>query len=320
MKIVAIGGGTGLPLLLEGLKKYTEDLTAIVTVTDSGRSSGMIREEFNILPPGDIRNCLIALSDSERLLQDLFQYRFMDGKLKGQAFGNLFIAALSKLTGSFERSIKETAKILKLKGKVLPSTLHNIHLCAELEDGSMIKKESNIIKFDKPRIKRVFLEPEAETTGEVAEAILSANIITLGPGSLFTSVISNLLVSGISEAIKDSNAKKIYICNIATQPGQTDGYKASDHVKKIIEYMKCKPDFVILNGKMPEKNVLKLYEKENSFLVENDIEEIRKMGIGVVVEDVIDLRRKKEILWEKKDLLRHDPDKLATTIMNIFRG
>jgi uncharacterized cofD-like protein len=324
-KIVVIGGGTGLPTVLEGLKKYKTNLTAIVTVTDSGRSSGMLRKDLNIPPPGDIRNCLVALSDAEKLMNDLFQYRFEKGSLEGHSFGNLLIAALTKVTGSFESAIKEVSRILNIKGKVLPSTLENVHICAEFEDGTIIKEEDNIIDREnenvhlRPKIKKVFLSEEAEACKEAIDEILKADLIVIGPGSLFTSVITNLLVKGIKEAIASSKAKKVYICNITTQPCQTYGFKASDHVKKIIEYLgENVLDYAIINNKSPSYEILRKYEAEHASLVINDSDEINILGIKTVEEDLLEKDTEKRVLFQKKYLLRHDSDKLANIIKKIL--
>jgi len=324
-KIVVIGGGTGLPTVLEGLKKYTSNLTAVVTVTDSGRSSGMLRKDLDIPPPGDIRNCLVALSNAERELSSLFQYRFENGSLEGHSFGNLLIAALTKTTGSFEKAIKEVSKILNIKGKVLPSTLENVHICAEFEDGKIIKEEDNIIDREnqnvhlRSKIKRVFLSKEAEACKEAVDEIQKADMVVIGPGSLFTSVITNLLIKGIKEAIVNSKAKKVYICNITAQPCQTYGFKASDHIKKIINYLgQDVLDYAILNNKAPSYETLKKYEEEGASLVENDSEEIKKLGINVIEEDLLEKDTEKRVLFQKKYLLRHDSDKIASLIKSII--
>ncbi len=320
-KVVAIGGGTGLSTLAEGLRKHFDDLTLIVTVTDSGRSSGILRRDLDVLPPGDIRNNLIALSNSEKLMCDLFQYRFENGNLEGHSFGNLFIAALTKLTGSFEKAIEETSKILKLQGKVLASTLDSVHICAELDDGNIIEEEDNIIDRNnfyvhlRPKIKRVFLKPSAQANDKALREIESANLIVLCPGSLFTSVISNLLVKGLSDSINNSCAKKVYVCNIMTQVSQTYGFKASEHVRRILEYVNL--DYVLLNSSKPSEELLESYKKENAFLVENDLDEISKMGVDVIVEDLLDKNIEKKMLWEKKDLLRHDSNKVGEFLKRL---
>lgn len=323
-KIVTIGGGTGTSPILEGLKKYTDNLAVIVTVTDSGRSTGMLRKDLNIPAPGDTRNCLLALADSEQLLYDLFQYRFENGNLEGYSFGNLFIAALTKLTGSFEKAIEEASKILHLKGKVIPSTFDNINICAELEDGNILEEEDKIIDRHnqyvhlRPKIKKVFHNPKSKAHERAIKEIEQADLIVLSPGSLFTSVISNLVVKGIPEAINRSKAKKVYVCNIMTQVSQTYKFKASDHVKKILEYLKGSLDYIILNTARPEQRLIEAYEKENAFLVENDFEELNKLGIKIITKEVLDKTAEKKLLWEKKDLLRHDADKIAEVLMRTL--
>ena len=323
LKVVAIGGGTGTSALLEGLKEFTSNITTIVTVTDTGRSTGIIRRELNMPAPGDIRNCLLALANSERLMYDLFQYRFENGTLEGYSFGNLFIAALTKLTGSFEKAIEEASKILKLEGKVLPSTLDNVNICAELEDGNILEQEDSIIDRHnnyvhlRSKIKRVFHKPEARVNEKVLKTIEEADLIVLSPGSLFTSIIGNLLIKGIPEAINKSKAKKVYVCNIMTQVSQTHQYKASEHIKEIIKYLKGDIDYAVLNSGKPSNELLESYRRENAFLVENDIEVIKEMGVKVIVDDLLDDVDEKKLLWEKKDLLRHNPSKIGELLVRL---
>jgi uncharacterized cofD-like protein len=240
LKIVAIGGGTGLPILLNGLKKHTKRITAIVTVMDSGRSSGKIRNDLGVLPPGDIRNCLVALSDSEELLKELFQYRFQGkSELNGYSFGNLFIAALTKIQGSFELALKEASKILAIKGKVVPSTLDDVNLCAELVNGKIITGEFNVRKAD-AKIKKMFLSPEPKAFPEAVNSILEADIVVFAPGSFYTSITPNLLVKGINNALKKTKAKKFFVLNIVTQPDQTPNFKASDYMNALSEILPLK--------------------------------------------------------------------------------
>ncbi|MAG61298.1 hypothetical protein CMI43_00540 [Candidatus Pacearchaeota archaeon] len=323
LKVVLIGGGTGTSSILEGMKKYTDNITVVVNVTDTGRSSGLIRKDFNILAPGDARNCLIALSNSEKLLCDLFQYRFKNGGLEGHSFGNLFIAALADLTGSFENAIEEVSKILELKGRVLPSTFDNINICAELEDGTLLKEENAIIDrdnnevYNRSPIRKVFHNPIAKANEKALKAIEEADLIVLSPGSLYTSIVSNLLVEGIPEAIGRSRGKKVYVCNIMSQVSQTYGYKASDHVDKIKDYLKCDLDFVILNNKDPDEELIESYKMENAHLIENDIDKIENSGISVIAEDFLDNVKERKILWEKKNLLRHDPDKISEVLAGL---
>jgi uncharacterized cofD-like protein len=322
LKIVAIGGGTGLPILLEGSKTYSKHLTAIVTVTDSGRSSGVLREEFGILPPGDARNCLVALSETEeqeRELYQLFQYRFNRGSLDGMSLGNLLMAALTDITGSFEKAIKKVSKILNIRGKVLPSTLANTHICAELEDGTYVEEEFNVRAVGKKPIKNVFLKNNDVTPlPEAIEEISKADIIVIGPGSLYTSLITNLLVSDIKNAIRNSKAMKIYICNIVTQPGQTDHYKISDHINTIIKYLGDSVlDYVVVNNNIPRKEILEKYQKEGADLALMD-EGIYNLNVNIKKADLVEDLNLERILWEKQDLIRHDPDKLADSICRIY--
>jgi len=306
--VVVLGGGTGLSVLLHGLKNYTSNITAIVTVADDGGSSGRLREEFDVLPPGDIRNCIVALADAEPLMRRLFQFRFKEGRdLKGHNFGNLFITAMSKVTGDFEQAVKESSRVLAIRGKVIPSTLSRIRLVAEHKNGELTKGESKIPEKANP-IKKVFLEPkDCEATGEALEAIRGADVIILGPGSLYTSVIPTLLINGIYQEVSRSKVLKIYVCNVMTQAGETDGYRASDHLNAIIYHTtKDIMNACIINtGGMPG-GLLDRYKKENAERVEPDRQNIQKMGYKVIGANVIDAR----------DYIRHDSHKLARIIMD----
>ena len=322
LKILAIGGGTGLPIALEGLKTYSENLTAIVTVTDSGRSSGVIREQYGILPPGDVRNCLVALSETEEQEKDLyqlFQYRFNKGSLNGMSLGNLLMAALTDITGSFDQAIKKASKILTIKGRVLPSTLTSTHICAELKDGSVVEEEFNVRSPQKAPIERVFLKSnDVECPPDAISEIEKADIIVIGPGSLYTSVISNLLVGGIKAALQRTKAVKIYLCNIVTQPGQTDNYTASDHIKAIIKYLgEGILDYVLVNNNFPREEIIEKYRKEDADIVALD-ENLEKNNVAIEVTDLIENIEQKRVLWEKQDLIRHDPEKLADSICRIY--
>jgi len=329
-KIVAIGGGTGLPVVLTSLKEFTPHLTAIVTVTDTGRSSGVLRKDLNILPPGDIRNCLIALSNSEALLKNLFSYRFENGCLADHSFGNLFIAALAKTTGSFEQAIKHASQILAIRGKVLPSTLQDIHINAELEDGTVLKGEDNIIQRNvspeklakRSPIKKVFLSPKnASILLEAKKAILEADLIIIGPGSLFTSVITNLLVKGMASAIRKSRAKKVFIANVTTQVNQTNGFSLSKQVFEIENYLgKNTLDFVLYNTKKPNKKLLQKYAKEQSFFMPNDLQNLRGIKAKLVGTALIETPAKTAKKESKQNLLRHDSKKLGKALMKIAQG
>jgi uncharacterized cofD-like protein len=309
-KIVSVGGGTGLSTLLVGLKEYTSNITAIVTVADDGGSSGRIRQQFDILPPGDIRNCLVALADASTMMRDLFQFRFEKGsELAGHNFGNLFITVMTRLTGDFEKAIRETSKVLALRGQVIPSTLNNVVLAALHNDGSVTEGENNIPKANKP-IEKVSLRPEgSEATPEALRAIREADLIVLGPGSLYTSIIPNLLIKDITEAIAASRAIKVYVCNVMTQPGETGGYTASNHIKALIEHSHpALIDYCIVNtGKIPQ-SLLARYTSEQAFQVVNDRKKIEQMGYRVVEDDTILIQ----------DFIRHDPMKLAKIILDLL--
>ncbi|MCP5005544.1 MAG: uridine diphosphate-N-acetylglucosamine-binding protein YvcK [Planctomycetes bacterium] len=321
LKIVAIGGGTGLPIALEGLKTFSSNLTAIVTVTDSGRSSGIIREEYGILPPGDARNCLIALSETEEQedLYRLFQYRFNKGALNGMSLGNLLMTALTDITGSFELAIKKASEILSIKGKVLPSMLTSTHICARLEDGTIVEEEFNVRAPKKSPIEKLFLRSDnIECPPEAISEICNADVVIIGPGSLYTSIISNLLVEDIKESLKKTEAVKIYICNIVTQPGQTDKYTASDCVKSVIKYLgEGILDYVLINNNIPNDSVLVKYRKEGADIITID-KDLATINVDVETEDLIENIDLDRILWEKQDLIRHDPDKLANSICKLY--
>lgn len=309
-KIVVVGGGTGLSTILRGLKDITNNLTAIVTVGDDGGSSGKLRKEMGVLPPGDIRNCIAALADEEDLVTQLFQYRFAEGGLDGHSFGNLFLTALCSITGDMFRAIKESSKVLAIRGKVLPSTLDDMVLIAEMEDGRIIEGESDIPKA-KGRIKRLFSRPESPTAlADAIKAIENADLIILGPGSLYTSVIPNLLIKEISTSICKSKANKVYICNIMTQPGETDDYSVSEHVEAIINHAGSSKiiDAVIVNKKLPN-NLAKKYENFGSYPVILDEADVEKLGIRVI----------KATLTEdtEQGFVRHSYKKLAKVIHNI---
>ena len=308
-KIVVVGGGTGLSVLLRGLKKFTSNITAIVTVADDGGSSGILRDEFGMLPPGDIRNCLVALADKETLMEELFQHRFSIGDgLSGHTMGNLLIAAMTQVVGDFEAAIREMSKVLAIRGHVLPATLNHCCLCAELEDGSIIEGESVVPKSGKP-IKRVFLKPgDCEPVAEALEAIADADLIVLGPGSLYTSVIPNLLVRGMADAITQSPAATVYVCNIMTQPGETDSFKASEHIRAIHQHAGSGLiDYAIVNGGDIPKSLQQKYKKDGAVPVRPDIKEIEKMHVKPI---------KKDLVFES-DVVRHHPEKLSAAIMRL---
>ena len=266
-KVVVIGGGTGLSTMLRGLKQYTSHITAIVTVGDDGGGSGKLREDLGMLPPGDIRNCILALADTEPLMEDLLQYRFTEGSLKGQCFGNLFLAAMAGISENFEDAVQKMSSVLAVKGKVLPVTLDDMKLIAELENGEIIEGESKIpseVIVRNTRIKKIAIKPiDAKPLEEAIKAINNADVIIMGPGSLYTSIIPNLLVKGIPEAICKSPAKKVYISNVMTQPGETDGFKVSNHLKVVLDY----ENISNLNVNVIEADLIKItkrYVKHNA--------------------------------------------------------
>jgi uncharacterized cofD-like protein len=312
--VVVLGGGTGLNSLLSGLKNHTNNITAVVGVADEGSNSRTLRTEFGILPPGDIRNCLVALSDSGPLMAKLLQYRFKEGSLKGHSFGNLLITALTRVTGSFEKAVRETGNILAIRGKVIPVSLDNTHLCAELENGKVIKEEPLVevhkTKF-KSEIKRLFLEPESRVTPEVVKAIKQADLIVLGPGSLYTSVLPHMLVKGVPKTIKASKAKKVYVCNVMTQPGETDNYNAFQHVEKVVAYLgKDILDAVIVNKEKAPQELYERYKQEGAERVTVDPSRIeQELEVKVVSAD----------LMTQQNLLRHDSEKLAKAVLSVVK-
>jgi uncharacterized cofD-like protein len=311
-KIVAIGGGTGLSTLLSGLKHYSTNLTAIVTVADDGGSSGRLRKEFDILPPGDIRNCLAALADESDLMRKLFQYRFDKGEgVAGHSFGNLFITAMREVTGRFDTAIEESSKILAIRGRVLPASLDNLKLMAEYDDGSKVIGEDAIPKKGVP-IKRLGLMPDdAKASLEAISAILDADLIVLGPGSLYTSILPNLLIRDICQAVLDSSACKMYVCNIMTQHGETDGYTAARHLKVLIDHAGeqiC--HYCIVNYAACDTSTLLKYARQNSFPVIPDKERIEWLGCQAIVSDLI----------SESEYIRHDPEKLMKTIIDAYNG
>jgi len=315
-KVVAVGGGTGTYAALTGLKRYNVDLTAVVSMADSGGSSGILRDEFGHLPPGDVRRCLLALSaePATGMLRRLFEYRFDRGRgLNGHNFGNLFLTALTEITGRPDLAIQEAAKILNIKGQVLPVTIANSNLGARLEDGTIIKGETNIdIRRVRPDLKiiDVYLDPPAEVYPPAAQALLEADVIVIGPGDLYTSVIPNLLVDGVPEAIAASPAKVVYVCNLMTKHGETDGFRASDFILEIRRYLGSSErlDAAIVNqGEAPEA-LLEQYRQEHSFPVEPDLDRCRELVPQVIVGS----------LAASGTLWRHDPDKLAAAVLGLM--
>ena len=312
-KVVAIGGGTGLSMLLRGIKKYTSNITAVVTVGDDGGSSGRLRNEMGILPPGDIRNCIAALGDDEDLITELFQYRFKTGEgLEGHSFGNLFLTALCSITGNMVKAIKESANVLNIRGVVLPATLDDMKLGAEFEDGRVVHGESSIPEAQ-GQIKQLFTEPaHCKGLPEAITAIGEADLIILGPGSLYTSVIPNLLVDGIVDAILKSRAKKIYVCNIMTQPGETTDYTVASHINALFKHAGGKKivDAVLVNNRLPE-NISEGYAQSGSIPVRLDMENIAPIGVEIVSQKLIQ--------ENKQGLVRHSSNRVARAIHYWYR-
>lgn len=312
-KIVAIGGGTGLSTLLRGLKAYSANITAIVTVADDGGSSGRLRREIGVLPPGDIRNCLTALADEEKLLTELFRYRFSAGDgLVGHSFGNLFLTAMSEVTGDLERAIAASSKVLAVRGRVLPATLTDVCLWAQLEDGRRVEGESHITEAMGKIVKIGCIPSNPPALPKAVQAIRQADYIIIGPGSLYTSIIPNLLVPEIAEAIAQRQVPRIYVCNMMTQPGETQGYTVSDHIKAIDKACgKQLFDAVLVQRKVPSEKSLIRYAQEDSHPVYLDRETINLLGRRIVMSN---------IMYEDEEtgLIRHDSARLARVLLRWY--
>jgi len=318
LRVVAIGGGNGLSSVLAGLKRYARpgapamssvDITAIVTVTDDGGSSGRLRREFDVLPPGDIRNCMVSLSEDSALLSRLFQYRFQAGRgLKGHSFGNLFLMALTQILGDFPAAVKASSEVLKIAGRIYPSTTANVSLEATLSNGAIIVGETQISR-SRHRIQSIRLRPRKVSPLPAAlTAIAEADVITLGPGSLFTSIVPNLLVHGIASAIRSSPALKCYVVNLMWQPGETDEFRASDHVRAVHRHAGGKfLDYAVVNVRPITSALKKRYARQAALPVENDIDTLMKMGLKVLTGN----------LSSDTDKIRHDPDAVAAVVMKL---
>ena len=313
-RVAAIGGGNGLSTMLRGLKNYTENLTAIVTVADDGGGSGRLREDLGMLPPGDIRNCMEALANTEPLMRQLMHYRFTEGSLAGQSFGNLFLAALNGISPSFDAAVRRMSEVLAITGRVLPVTNQDVRLEAEFHDGSRVLGESKIFyakKINNSRIRKVRLVPERPAAlPESVQAIRDADIVVIGPGSLYTSIIPNFLVSGISDAVRQSRACKIYALNIMTQDGETDGYDADDHVRAILEH--AGPgviDVCIANSTLVPPEIMEPYAKEGVAQLELNRADIEQLGIAVRTFPLLEPGR----------YIRHNSDALARAILSVWQ-
>lgn len=313
--IVAIGGGHGLSTILRGLKLYTENLTAIVTVADDGGGSGVLREDLHMPPPGDIRNCMEALADTESMMQRLLSYRFTTGRLAGQAFGNLLLAALNGISDSFDQAVGHMSDVLAITGKILPVTNADVALEATFANGTSVRGESRIFAFKKAqncRIREVRLLPELPPALPAAlEAIRQADVILLGPGSLYTSVIPNLLVDGISDAIRNSGAMKIYVCNIMTQDGETEGMTASDHIAALLKHGGAGlVDLCLCNSEPVSRRLLERYSREDAEPMVVDQPEIERQGVKVITCPLLD---------SQLDYARHSGVKVAEAVVELYR-
>jgi uncharacterized cofD-like protein len=314
-RIVAIGGGTGLPVILTALKRYlgaqVSDLTAVVTVADDGGSSGRLRAELAVLPPGDIRNCLVALAEVEPLMAELFQFRFDgDGALAGHSFGNLFLAALARVTGNFVQAIRISGKVLRVRGTILPSTLESVTLGAELADGRVVHGESKLARQG-TRVRRVFLEPvSVRALPEVLEAIDRAHAIVLAPGSLFTSLLPNLLVGGVADALRQTAALRVYVANLMTEPGETDGMSVADHLEALQAHAgRGLLDGVLAHGRSFPEEILRRYQETGAHPVTLDRERLVALGLWVAEAD----------LTGPTELARHHPEKLGRAVVRLIR-
>ena len=315
-KVVAIGGGTGLSTMLRGLKNYTENLTAIVTVTDDGGGSGVLRHDLGMPPPGDVRHCMEALANVEPIMGQLLSYRFTEGSLTGQSFGNLLLAALNGISDSFDQAVERMSQVLAISGRVLPVTNANVQLEAMFENGTQVVGESKIFHFKKVqdcRIARVALLPRQPAALPAAlKAIQEADLILMGPGSLYTSVIPNLLVSGVTESICASDALKLYICNIMTQDGETEGMTAADHVQALMDHSApCVADICLANSTPLGQELLKRYQEEDAVPIRVDRERVEGLGVELV---------ERPLTRGNGPLARHDSDLLAAAVMELYEA
>ncbi len=318
-KVTVIGGGTGTFVVLSGLKNYSLDLSVVVSMMDSGGSTGRLRDQLGILPPGDLRQCLVALSDAPILWRKLFLYRFEKGDLEGHNFGNIFLAALEKVSSSYDEAIETASYVLKTKGKVIPVTLNKLHLVAEYENSIKITGEGLIDEnhSEKSRIKKAYLEPQGKANPKATKSIEKSEYIVIGPGDLYTSIIPVLLVDDVGEVIKKSKAKIIYIMNLMTKSGQTTNYKASDHVRDLVKYLGREPDYILINNGVISEEILSSYKLYNEVKVVNDL---NKSGYQIIEKDLVDVkkieRNSSDILY--RSILRHDSDKVAKILVGIF--
>lgn len=314
-KVVVIGGGTGNFVILKGLKNFNVDLTAIVSMADDGGSTGILRDEMGVLPPGDVRQCLVALSNSSRLMRSLMNYRFENGGLGGHSFGNLFLSVLEKVTGSFEKAVEEASKILNIKGKVVPITMNQVRLKMVLNNRKLLEGEKEIYLSQEidQGYRSIYLEPYPTVNPSVIDEIANADLIVMGPGGLHTSLIPNLLVEGVCDAICRSDAKKVFVVNLMNRKGQTTGFKTSHYLAELVRYLgKDVFDHILLNGQKPPKSLIEVYASEGD-LVENDLEDERVLMVDLLGTPAG--AAKKDLI--KRNLIRHDSKKLAQELMKI---
>ena len=316
-RVVAIGGGTGLSTLLRGLKEVTANLTAVVTVTDDGGSSGRLRREMDALPPGDVRNCILALAEDESRLSELFQYRFTEPEtLAGHSLGNLVLAGLEQASGGFDRAIEAMSQFLSVRGRVLPTTLVKCQLVATMADGERVEGESRIAADPRPIASLTLSTSPVPAYTAVIEAILEADLVIVGPGSLYTSIIPNLLVDGVAEAIAASSAEKFLIANLMTQPGETEHYSLGDHLRTLASYAPIAQfDAIVVNSEIPDAALLDEYRSEEAELVADDLQEANEYGLRVIRTALIGTAR-----WAGKETVKHSPSKLAKTIVENARA
>ena len=316
-KVVVIGGGTGTFTVLTGLKKYPLDLSAIVSMADDGGSTGILRDELGVLPPGDVRQCLVALSTSDRLMRRLMNYRFPSGQLKGHSFGNLLLSALEKMTGSFDAAVEKASEILRLEGAVIPATFRMVHLVTYMKNGRVIRGQSMIHNHNLHHLKKIALKPRGKANPKAIAALRKADAIVIGPGDLYSSLIPNFLITGIPQAVKASRAKKIYVCNLMTKAGHTDGFTVKEFAQKIEEYLRDKIDYVIYNNRRPSRKLLAKYARAGETYVEPNSHLPRSRYIGA---DLISKKFPKLPAGDliARNLIRHNPEHLAQIIVKLI--
>jgi uncharacterized cofD-like protein len=321
--IIVIGGGTGTFTVLSGLKKYPFDLAAVVTMADDGGSTGVLRDELGVLPPGDIRQCLVALSTSPTALRKLMNYRFAEGGLAGHSFGNLLLSALEKMTGSFDRAVEIAGEILRIEGRVIPSTLSKVGLAAKLSIGKTVRGQSAIHNtiLNDGLLERIYLEPDARANPKALRAIRNADMVLIGPGDLYSSLVPNLLVAGIPEAVRRSRAKKVYVCNLMTKVEHTDRFTVGKYVAVIERHLGGPVDAVIYNTERPSGELLSHYAREGEHIVEFDGKNAGRAYVGArLLNKNIYEAPKGDPLARSRSLIRHDPTKLARVIAKIISG